>query len=170
MFSLFSKILKYVWPQIRKRKWVFYFIVVFFSIRIFFAEIAIPLYFKKIIDIFTKGVGDPKITQSDIFQILFIIIGIHIFVFAIARITKFIFLKFEIDVTQDLRNFAFQKIEHKSQTFFANTFAGSLVTKARRFVGGFNVAFDIFLYNFLKFFVILAGVFTVLVFQSPIIS
>src|SRR3989344_5360805 len=152
MFS-FRKIFKYVWPQMRKRKWVFFCIVVVFSSRVFFGEIVIPLYFKKIIDIFSKGLGSPEIVSYDIYKLLFIIIGIHILVFFIARIIKFVLLKFEVDVIRDLRNFAFQKIENHSQTFFANTFAGSLVTKARRFVGGFEITFEIFLYNFLKFFV-----------------
>ncbi|OGI74496.1 hypothetical protein A2W67_02535 [Candidatus Nomurabacteria bacterium RIFCSPLOWO2_02_40_28] len=169
MFS-FRKIFKYVWPQMRKRKWVFFCIVVVFSSRVFFGEIVIPLYFKKIIDIFSKGLGSPEIVSYDIYKLLFIIIGIHILVFFIARIIKFVLLKFEVDVIRDLRNFAFQKIENHSQTFFANTFAGSLVTKARRFVGGFEITFEIFLYNFLKFFVILTSVFVVLIYQSQIIS
>ena len=154
----------------RKRKWVFFCIVVVFSSRVFFGEIVIPLYFKKIIDIFSKGLGSPEIVSYDIYKLLFIIIGIHILVFFIARIIKFVLLKFEVDVIRDLRNFAFQKIENHSQTFFANTFAGSLVTKARRFVGGFEITFEIFLYNFLKFFVILTSVFVVLIYQSQIIS
>jgi len=143
---------------------------VVFSSRVFFGEIVIPLYFKKIIDIFSKGLGSPEIVSYDIYKLLFIIIGIHILVFFIARIIKFVLLKFEVDVIRDLRNFAFQKIENHSQTFFANTFAGSLVTKARRFVGGFEITFEIFLYNFLKFFVILTSVFVVLIYQSQIIS
>src|SRR3989344_3573070 len=170
MLSFFSKILKYVWPQIRKYKWVFCCILVGFSLRIFFAEIITPLYFKKIVDIFSLGIGDNSTTSNEIFQLFVIIVAIHILVFFIARFTKFIFLKFEIDVIRDLRNFAFQKIEQNSPTFFSNTFAGSLVTKARRFVTGFEIAFDIFVYNFLKFFVILVGVFTVLLYQSPMIS
>src|SRR3989338_7747000 len=170
MLSFFSKILKYVWPQIRKYKWVFCCILVGFSLRIFFAEIITPLYFKKIVDIFSLGIGDNSTTSNEIFQLFVIIVAIHILVFFIARFTKFIFLKFEIDVIRDLRNFDFQKIEQNSPTFFSNTFAGSLVTKARRFVTGFEIAFDIFVYNFLKFFVILVGVFTVLLYQSPMIS
>ncbi len=170
MLSLFSKILKYVWPQIRKRRWVFYFILFGFSFRVLCGDIIVPIFFKKIIDIFSNTVGDPNTLSHKIFLLFFIITGIRILNFFVARITKFTFLKFEVDVTQDLRNFSFQKIEQNSQTFFSNTFAGSLVTKARRFVGGFNAAFDIFIYNFLKFFVMLAGVFTVLLFQSPIIA
>lgn len=167
MLSLFRKILKYVWPQIRKRKWLFYYIVVFFSVRVFLTDIVVPLYFTKIIDIFSKGIGNLGIVSQEIFLLFLIITGIRIFTFTVARITKFAFFKFEVDTAQDLRNFAFQKVEQNSQTFFANTFAGSLVTKVRRFVGGFESAFDIFMYNFLKFFVILGGVLVILIFQSP---
>lgn len=168
--SLFSKIFKYVWPPMRKRKWVFFCILVVFSMRTFFDRIVVPLYFKRIIDIFTKGIANSTTVAHDIFQLLFIIIGIYIFVFLIARIIKFVILQFTIDVMRDLRNFAFQKIEQNSHTFFSNTFAGSLVTKARRFVFSFEMAFEVFLYNFLKFFIILIGVFAVLIYQSPIIS
>src|SRR3989338_6761164 len=170
MFSLFSKILKYVWPEMRKHKWIFYCIVVVFTFRIFLEKIVVPLYFKKIIDLFVNGALEPTAVSDDIFRLLFIIIGIHIFVFIIARIIKFTIFQFEINVIRGLRDFAFQKIEQNSQTFFANTFAGSLVTKARRFVGGFEIVFEIFLYNFLKFFAILFGAFTVLLYQSPTIS
>ena len=170
MFSLFSKILKYVWPEMRKHKWIFYCIVVVFTFRIFLDQIVVPLYFKKIIDLFVNGALEPTAVSDDIFRLLFIIIGIHIFVFIIARIIKFTIFQFEINVIRGLRDFAFQKIEQNSQTFFANTFAGSLVTKARRFVGGFEIVFEIFLYNFLKFFAILFGAFTVLLYQSPTIS
>src|SRR3989338_5865228 len=170
MFSLFSKILKYVWPEMRKHKWIFYCIVVVFTFRIFLDQIVVPLYFKKIIDLFVNGALEPTAVSDDIFRLLFIIIGIHIFVFIIARIIKFTIFQFEINVIRGLRDFAFQKIEQNSQTFFANTFAGSLVTKARRFVGGFEIVFEIFLYNFLKFFVILTSVFVVLIYQSQIIS
>ena len=154
----------------RKRKWVFFFILVGFSLRTFLDRIVVPLYFKKIIDIFTTGIGDLATTTQDIFQLFFIIIGIHIFVLFVARTVKFTILQFSVNVIRDLRNYTFQKIEQNSQTFFANTFAGSLVTKARRFIGGFEITFDIFLYSFLKFFVILAGVFAVLIYQSPVIS
>ena len=154
----------------RKHKWIFYCIVVVFTFRIFLDQIVVPLYFKKIIDLFVNGALEPTAVSDDIFRLLFIIIGIHIFVFIIARIIKFTIFQFEINVIRGLRDFAFQKIEQNSQTFFANTFAGSLVTKARRFGGGFEIVFEIFLYNFLKFFAILFGAFTVLLYQSPTIS
>src|SRR3989338_1056686 len=168
--SLFSLVLKYVWPQIKKRQWIFYIILIFYTIRIFVDQIVIPLFFKRIIDVFSSsGFANPSVAPI-LYNLVFIIIGTHIFLFIIARVTKFTVFKFEIEVIRDLRDYAFQKIEQNSHTFFANTFAGSLVTKVRRFVGGFETAFDIFMYNFLKFFVILGGVLVIFIFQSPEIA
>ncbi len=154
----------------RKFKGAFYAILFVFSLRILIDRIIAPLYFKKIIDLLSLGAIDRLSVSHDIFKYVFIMIGIYLSAFAIARIIKFVFFNFEINVIRELRNFAFQKIENKSQTFFANTFAGSLVTKARRFVGSFESMFDILIYSFLKFSVILVGVFVVLVYQSPKIS
>ncbi|TSC77554.1 MAG: ATP-binding cassette, subfamily B, bacterial [Parcubacteria group bacterium Gr01-1014_24] len=170
MFSLFAKILKYIWPPIRKRQWVFYFILVFYTARVFFDQVAVPFYFKKIIDVLSQNDLSHSAASDDVFRLLFIIIGIHVSVFFVARITKFILLKFEAEAIRDLRDFTFQRVERNSHTFFANTFAGSLVTKARRFVGGFETVFDTFFYNFWKFFVLLTGVFVILIFQAPVIS
>ncbi|MES3031804.1 MAG: ABC transporter ATP-binding protein [Patescibacteria group bacterium] len=167
--DLFFKIFKYVWPQIKKRKGVFYFILVFYVIRICLDQVIVPLYFKKIIDVFSEGVRDYSVSHK-LFTLLFIIMSIELCVFVIARAIKFILYKFEIGVIRDLRDYSFQKIEHNSHTFFSNTFAGSLVTKVRRFVGGFENTFDILITNFLKFAVILLGAFIVLLYQSTLIS
>lgn len=153
----------------RKRKRVFVFIVTLYCLRVLFDRVVVPLYFQKIITIFTEA-GPKAQDAQNIFHLLYIIIGIYIFVFCIARLARFTIIRFEVGVIQDLRNFSFQKIESNSQTFFSNTFAGSLVTKARRFAGGFEMAFETFMYNFLKFFVVLIGVFGVLLYQSPIIG
>src|SRR3989344_7088420 len=168
--SLFALVLKYVWPQIKKRQWIFYIILIFYSIRIFVDQIVIPLFFKRIIDVFSSsGFANPSVAPI-LYNLVFIIIGTHIFLFIIARVTKFTVFKFEIEVIRDLRDYAFQKIEQNSHTFFANTFAGSLVTKVRRFVSGFESVFDIFIQNFLKFIVVLIGAFAVLTYHSPKLS
>ncbi len=168
--SLFKGIFKYVWPQMRKYKGAFYAIIIMFSIRVVFDSILRPLYFKKIIDLLSNTKVERLSLSHDIFILIFILIIINIIIFIIARTTKFLFFRFEINVIRELRNFAFQKVENHSQTFFSNTFAGSLVTKSRRFVGSFETMFDIFIYNFLNFSVILIGVFIVLIKQAPTIS
>ena len=154
----------------RKYQGAFYAILIFFSARMVFDRIVTPLYFKKIIDVLSRSEVDRLLLSHELLTLVLIIIGLRVLVFLVARIIKFVFFNFEINVIRELRNFSFQKIENHSQTFFSNTFAGSLVTKARRFVGSFETMFDIFIYSFLRFSVILIGVFVVLIFQSPIVS
>ena len=91
MFS-FSKILKYVWPQIRKYQWAFYAILVIFSARVVVDTILRPLYFKKIIDLLSRGNVGHMLLSDDLFKLVFIIIGLNILVLLIARSGKFLYL------------------------------------------------------------------------------
>ncbi|MDP2789185.1 MAG: ABC transporter ATP-binding protein [bacterium] len=169
MFS-FSKIFKYVWPQIYKFKWAFYGILILFSLRMIVGAIFSPYFFKKIIDILTRSGNNHVAMSQDLWPVVFIVIGLNFLVIVIARSGRFVYADFKINIIRELRNFTFQKIEQNSPTFFTNIFAGSLVTKSRRFVGSFDSMFDIFIYNFLMFAVILIGVFIVLTKESPTIS
>ncbi|MEK7069326.1 MAG: ABC transporter ATP-binding protein [Patescibacteria group bacterium] len=168
--SLFSRIFKYIWPQIRQYKWAFFSIVFLFSAREIVGAILRTFYFKKIIDLLSSSVGAHSLISNELFKLVFILIFLNVLVVTISRFAKFLYYDFLIKSIEGLRNFTFQKIEQNSQTFFANIFAGSLVTKSRRFVGAFEVMFDIFIYNFLSFFVILVGVFVVLFQQSMTLS
>jgi len=162
--------MKYFWPQMRKYKGAFYSIIILFAIRVVADFIVIPLYFKKIIDTISSSEISRTIISHSLFEFVFIIIGLNIIVTLTARSRQFIYYKFLINVIHDLRNFSFQKIEQNSQTFFANTFAGSLVTKSKRFVNAFELMFGIFVFDFLSIFIVLVGAFIVLVRQSPTIS
>ena len=165
MFAIVRKIMKYVWPQMRARRWIFYAIIFFFSIRVLVYQVVGPVYFKQIIDLFATNVEN--FTKSrELFFLIWSLIALNIAGFIIARVLKFVIMNFEIKTIQNLRDFSFQKIAQNSMAFFANTFSGSLVTKVRRFTFGFESAFDIFIYNFLEFFIILVGVFVVLFFES----
>lgn len=168
--SLFSRIAKYVWPQMRKFKGAFYSIMVIYSVRMALGAILVPFYFKKVIDTLSFEGGSHVSIADGLFKLVFIIIGINFIAILLARTGKFLFFTFIIDMIRELRNFAFQKIEQNSYTFFSNTFAGSLVTKSRRFVYSFDIMFDIFIYQFLAFSVILVGVFIVLFRESTTIS
>lgn len=168
--SLFSKIFKYIWPQIRKHQLALYSIVVLFSIRVILDFIFIPYYFKKIVDTISSVGVDRSVLSPELFKLTFIIISISFLFMLSARSRQFIYFNFIINVTRGLRNFAFQKLEQNSQSFFANTFAGSLVTKSRRFVNAFESMFGIVIYDFLQIAIIFIGVFIVLVKESPTIS
>jgi len=168
---LFKGILKYIWPEIKKYRSAFLAIIIIFSTRVFLDTVVRTYYFKRIID-FLSGANslDRAMMSVDIFRLVFGLIGISLITYVLARTMKFMYFRFEINVIRGLRNYAFQKLEKQSQTFFSNTFAGSLVTKVRRFVGAFELMFDIFIYNFLSCFIALVGVFIVLTQESGLIS
>lgn len=128
----------------------------------------LPIFLKQLIDLFSEP--NTLNVANEAYKLFYIIIGIHVGIFFIARLVKFIYFKLVAKTVKELRNFTFQKIEKHSYTFFSNIFSGSLTTKARRFVFGFEGAFDMFIFNFLKVFVILTGTLIILLYQIPIIS
>lgn len=167
---LFKRILKYVWPQMRKYSSLFYSILILFGLRIILDGIVRPIYFKKIIDVLSFSHGNKFLIQDQLMKLVLVIIIISLLIVVIARFCKFIMGDFEIKVMRELRNFSFKKIQSLSQTFFANTFSGSLVTKSKRFVYSFETMFDILIYDFYAIFILFISIFFVLVGQSKIIA
>ncbi len=164
--SFFSNLKKYVWPHIQKHSVLFYSIFVLFGIRVVVDAIVRPIYFKKIVDTFSDSLTVKYLLAPDLFKFFSIIVILNVFLLVLARFGKFLIFKFEINVIKRLRDFSFAKITSNSQTFFANTFSGSLVTKSRRFVGSFEQMFDIFIYEFYASSIICVGVFIVVFNQS----
>jgi ATP-binding cassette subfamily B protein len=138
-------------------------LIVFWSLRIILSNILKPFYFKKIIDVLSNA---NLRTDSDIFHYVYVTIGITLVSIIFARIARLFFYYFVPNVMRDLRNFAYVKVSQHSPTFFANTFSGSLVTKSRRFVYSFERMFEVFLYSFVNFIIVMTGVIIVLYHES----
>ena len=168
--SLFRSIFKYVWPQMRKYRVACYTIFLLFGTRIFLEGIIRPIYFKKIIDSLSPSGLDRMSISSAVIKLVIITIILNLVITIIARTCKFIMYYFEISVIRELRDFCFERITRFSQTFFANTFSGSLVTKSRRFVGSFETMFDTLVYNFYSSVILFIGIFVVILQQSKIIA
>ncbi len=168
LFS-FRRVFGYIWPEMRKFRGLFAGLLIVFTIRIS-NDIIRPLFFKKIVDILSVSGFDRAAYAHQIFFFVMIIIALHAAAGLLGRISKHLHLSFEIKVIEQLRNFAFKKIQDHSQTFFSNTFAGSLVTKSRRFVGAFEIMFDIFIYNFWNVLVVLTGAYIVLAQESLVMA
>ncbi len=168
MFS-FKRIFYYVWPEIQKHSGLLYAVLIIFGFRVA-NDIIRPIYFKKIVDVLSSNPLDRMATAETLFGIAAILVALHLFSGVAARVGKHFHYLFEINAIRDLRNLTFRKIEQHSQAFFANTFAGSLVTKSRRFVGSFELMFDIFIYNFWNVFIVLVGALFVLAHESVLIA
>ncbi len=160
---LFKGIYKYVWPRMRQYKVVLIFVFLLFGTRIVLDGIIVPIYFKKIIDTLSLYNNVPHATLAEgLFHIVLILIGFRFILLFVSRFCKFLIFNLEIKVIKNLRDFAFEKISNQSQTFFANTFSGSLVTKSNRLVRSFEQMFDILIYDFYSISILLTGIFIVL--------
>lgn len=168
--SSLKRILKYVWPQMRKYSFAFYSIFILFGIRVFLDGIIRPIYFKKIIDSLSVSGLEKVIQRQEILKLVFIIILLSFLVLIVSRVCKFILALFEINVIKGLRNFSFLNIQNKSYNFFINNFSGSLVTKNKRFISSFETMFDIFVYDFYSTSILLIGIFISLSLQSKKIA
>jgi ATP-binding cassette, subfamily B, bacterial len=166
MFSLLRKILKYIGPQIRNHRGLFFGAIGFFVIRIILGSILKPYYFKEIIDLLSNVVSNPQLYQDEIFTVVYLVIAVSVGATVFGRISRFFYFAFNEKMVRDLRDMTFARITNNSYTFFSNSFAGSLVTKSRRLVSSFERMSETFIYNFVNLIVSLAGVLVVLMYES----
>ncbi len=167
MFS-FRRIMKYVWPSMRKFRLAFFGLLVAFVFRVVVDTIR-PLFLKKIIDLIAFSGLNRSLVAPPLFHIVFILLlllGLSLF---FGRMSKYLHLRFEFNVIKELRDFGFKKFQGQSNVFFSNMFAGSLVSKSSRFVSSFERMFDIFIYNFFSTAISLITIFIVLFLQSKFI-
>jgi ATP-binding cassette subfamily B protein len=165
----FKRIMRHVWPDMRLSRGLLAGLLFVFTIRIS-NDIIRPLFFKRIIDILSFAEADRLASAQQLLVLVAIIASLNVASAGLGRLSKYMHLLFEVKVIERLRNSTFAKIERHSQTFFSNTFAGSLVTKSRRFVGAFESMFDVFIYNMWNVMVVIAGALIVLVQESPEIA
>lgn len=164
----FKRIMYYVWPSMRKYWPGFVILLASFLVRIIL-DTTRPYYMKKIIDLVAFSGQNRNIISDKLYSLVFVLIGLYGLAFIMGRVSKYLHLKFEIDVIRDLRDFSFKKIQEQSTTFFSNMFIGSLVNKTNRFALSFEQMFDIFVYNFFYTFFTFIATFIILFTQSKFI-
>ena len=157
-----------MWPSMRKFLPAFWGILGMFAVRIVIDTMR-PLYMKKIIDIIAFSGINRSALSPQLLSLVFILSCFYGMAFMFGRISKYLHLRFEFNVTKELRDVAFEKIQSQSHNFFSNMFAGSLVAKSNRFVSSFEKMFDIFIYNFFYTAVTFVTIFSILFFQSKLV-
>ena len=103
-------------------------------------------------------------------HIIFIILGLHIIAWIGWRISTFATMYYQAFTMADIKTNAFRYIARHSQTFFANTFIGSLVQKISRAAKAFETIFDTLSWNFLPLLVQLTVSIVVLFDQRPLFA
>ncbi len=162
--------MKYVWPQMRKYKLLFFGAIGFFAVRVIFNSILRPFYLKYVIDAFSVAQIENIASHNLIYNAIFWVLLAYVIGSIFGRTSRFLFFLFNANMVRDLRNFAFQKIEQNSYSFFSNTYAGSLVTKSRRLITSFERMSEVFIYSFVNLIIALTGSLIILTRESRVVG
>ncbi len=104
-------------------------------------ELLVPLYYKEFFNILT-GITPTVSTAADLLQILFMILGLNLLMWAIFRFTTFANDYFQPHVMADLLQNAYTYLQRHSYGFFTNRFVGALVRKVTKLSRAFEVFAD----------------------------
>jgi ATP-binding cassette subfamily B protein len=129
-----------------------------------------PIVLKQIIDILSGTNADHFFLAPQLFYYIYILTGLIIVGYFIARINSWVIVYFQSRVMRELHNYAFEKLTKHSYKFFTNQFTGGLVSKAKRLVRGFENMHDIFLWDFYMTLVMLVGMFYIMYKNVPQIA
>ena len=162
-------IISYFIPHVKKYKWSF--LIAFLAYGIGFIGISVitPLFYREIVDVITGAEDRIAVAHS---VIMFVVaIGVTIVLYNIMlRMADYAMVYSQSNILRELHNHAFKKLMDHSYQFFANTFQGSLVAKARRYVHAFEVLHDSIVFSFWHIIVQLTGVLVVLFLLAPLVA
>src|SRR5258708_7403527 len=98
--SLFSSIKKYILPHIRKYIWVFWSVIICFSLRVIFGGILTTIVFKKIIDALSTNT-DKALLAHQLWVLVFWMIIVNLLSTLFARLGSYLHgVHFEANVVR----------------------------------------------------------------------
>ena len=157
------------WGVLKKRSGYFYLSLVMILLGSTM-ESLYPIFYKHFFDIISAAGGPVPDVVSILTHIVFVILGMHIVAWIGWRVSTFCVMYYQAYTMADIKTSAFSYIARHSQTFFANTFIGSLVQKVSRAAKAFEVIFDTLSWNFLPLIVHLSISITVLFYTRPLFA
>ncbi len=156
------------WQSLKKRAWFFYVSIVMIILASVM-ELTYPIFYKKFFDVLTVSSPNP-ITANSLVHIILIILGAHIVAWVGWRISTFATIRYQVETMSDIKTNAFEYIAGHSQTFFANTFIGSLVQRVSRAAKAFETIFDNLSWNLIPLIVQIVGYTIVLSIEKPLFA
>ncbi len=133
-------------------------------------SIIIPFVFSRVIaDLAAYSAGQTELV-SNIYHMLWVIAGLLIVEIIGWRVVDFTMIKLQIAVLRDLEQTVFDALLQHSYSFHVNSFGGSLVAQAKRFVNEFERVFDILYFDVSGLFIRVFFSTIVLLWQSWIIG
>ena len=166
----FKSIFKYYWA-VAKQYRLAIFSVFFLGIgRILFSMIAAGYIYKNIIDTL-NNISLPIESRYEIVVFLLVGMGISFIIsMFMSRWGDYVYFRFLAKAVKNINDFTFSKLINHSYNFFANSFAGSLVTKVKRFSQSFDITVDILFNTFWQIIIAVVLSFSALYFQSKTLA
>ena len=150
------------WNGIKPQKW-FLFILLGAIVLGNIATIISPLFYKQFFDVVASTTNKSAVTQKLLILILFVLAA-NAANWVFNRIATLANNYYEPKVMANLKQQSYDHMMLHSYTFFANSFAGSLVQKVNRFSRSFERISDDLIWNLLPLFVRIISIVFVLFF------
>lgn len=160
-------IVSWYWRVVRKYRWWFTGGFVFYGIGIICIDILPPIVYKHIVDVIS---GESSVDREGIWMWLAVLAGVFFVGYVSFRMGDIFTIFSQSRAMQDIACFSFEKLQHHSYRFFANSFSGSIVSKTRRYVDAFSDLHDGLTYSIWIQSVSLIGMFVGMFVFSPLIS
>jgi ABC-type bacteriocin/lantibiotic exporter with double-glycine peptidase domain len=163
-----SAVFREYWSHTVRYPWLLVSIVVT-TILVQVSELVAPLYLRRLFNVIASGSPSPE-TAALLFQLVAIIGGIALFVWALRRAFGFGLMYFELCIMRDLLDSAFSGLLRHSYHFFISRFAGSLTHKVNKFSRAYETMADAVIMQFVPTLVFVVGAVTILYIRHPLLG
>lgn len=140
-----KKFLKHIRPELKKNKW-YLISMILIMILVNILEAIYPFIYKNLANGFAEGIEKSEQISQGIFHL----INVYAIIWTAWRGFEYSIVKLEVKAMASIEKRCFDAMQNKSMRFFENSFAGSLVKKAGRFVRAFEGVADWFYFHFIN--------------------
>ncbi|MFH1769471.1 MAG: ABC transporter ATP-binding protein [Parcubacteria group bacterium] len=165
----FKRLIPYIWPHIKRYPWSFYLTFIGYGIGWGLTGLLVPFIYKDIVDVIS-GATDPSLVADPLLGLIFKLLVIIVIYNILFRISDWSIIRFQSKIQRDLISYLFEELGKHSYKFFVNEFAGSLVTKIKRFIRALDRMHDRITFDFWNAIIQLAGMFVILFYVNTIIG
>lgn len=158
----------YYWLQVKKHRAAFFLTFAGYGVGSLLMQLS-PVFYKQIVDLLQNTL-DRAEAAPHLFTLIGIIALLTACSIAAHRLGDYWIVQSQTRIMRDLMNYAFSKLGAHSYRFFSDSFAGSLVTKTRRFIYGFETIQDQIVFSFWMTGIQLATSLVVLAWYAPLIA
>lgn len=164
-----KRIFYYYWQSAKKHRNLFFLVFLFYGIAVILSNTIHPILFSNVIDFITEA-DFHDVARGDALKLVYLFL-INLFVYNIFfRVGDYTISAFESRGIRDVSKDTFRRLSKHSYNFYVNSFAGSLVAKAKRFASAFEGITDRISFDLFFIFLRITGVFVVLFLKVPMVG